>query len=642
MKRVIAIFFFVLVGALSYADALWTGAPTEAQAQARRPTRVDYSKFKHSTHAGAVKAAIKGGTQRLDCAYCHGSPTQENPDVLRSYPYKKYAAKSAAKHSACNDCHLIGGREALDSGLCLICHQNNNFAQMAKNVRPVFPNPKAVESQFYDRYSHKDHTDFFGSSDKFAERFKDKKKFKQDDHFECVACHDFNKAKTVVASIEFAPGVKENLPGHLECFACHFDEKELASEKERAKDKEAARKKPSFATNCVGCHAAEPKKAGTGSELAVHWFVRQIVNNEKNPPKPGSKPLKPFSHKTHENFEEIGGSKMDVGTKTCLECHATGKRADKRSDFFLEDKKSKEKQPRAGSCVECHKAEMQQKIEGAVKLESAKCTYCHALPTIKERAAAGVALPPPSHFFKKAAPTPTPTPKPEAKPEAKPAPPASNPEPAKSEPKPETKPATTVVVTPPTPPPSPPKSEPPKSEPPKPSSSPASPQPLPTTLLLGDPKKLKWAFERGPVEFDHTTHIKPTYAERCEVCHHTNKDARQETVQKCTDCHLLKGLPNNAKNKAGDEVDTEIAYHGSPDNQSNNAGCIECHKRFRDKHPESKAPIKAPCSGCHLDKQSSLQPGKRRQPAIGHPSWSSEWWGPIIQGYKQRQAAAGR
>jgi len=67
--------------------------------------------------------------------------------------------------------------------------------------------------------------------------------------------------------------------------------------------------------------------------------------------------------------------------------------------------------------VDCHKKEMQAKIEGAVTVEMAKCNYCHALPTIKafrkEGGANGVAMPPPSHFGKKAV-QPTPTPKPQS------------------------------------------------------------------------------------------------------------------------------------------------------------------------------------------------------------------------------------
>src|SRR4030095_10037687 len=119
--------------------------------------------------------------------------------------------------------------------------------------------------------------------------------------------------------------------------------------------------------------------------------------------------------------------------------------------------------------------------------------------------------------------------------------------------------------------------------------------------------------------FDHTTHIKPSYAERCEVCHHTNKDAKGELVLKCVSCHLEIGNAKNPKNKAGDEIDVEIAYHGNPDNQSNNAGCIECHKRARDKNPGSKAPVKTPCSGCHTEKQARLDLGRPPAPSVA-------WW----------------
>ena len=82
----------------------------------------------------------------------------------------------------------------------------------------------------------------------------------------------------------------------------------------------------------------------------------------------------------------------------------TAKRAEKRSDFFLEDRETGEKQPRAAGCVQCHKINMEQKIEGAAALEAAVCSYCHSLQTIKDRAASGAQLPPPNHFSKKTAP----------------------------------------------------------------------------------------------------------------------------------------------------------------------------------------------------------------------------------------------
>lgn len=136
-----------------------------------------------------------------------------------------------------------------------------------------------------------------------------------------------------------------------------------------------------------------------GSELTALWFARRIINTELNPAKPGVKAPLPFSHKTHE--DAVGASVAD-----CLSCHATAKTAVTLADFYLEDRKTLEKQPLPFSCVDCHKKEMQTKIEGAATLETAKCNYCHALGTIKGLGAKGVALPPPSHFGKKAGTTP--------------------------------------------------------------------------------------------------------------------------------------------------------------------------------------------------------------------------------------------
>ena len=98
----------------------------------------------------------------------------------------------------------------------------------------------------------------------------------------------------------------------------------------------------------------------TGSEQTALWFARQIVNTELNPPKQGGKLPLPFSHKTHD--DNVGKTVAD-----CLSCHATAKSAVTLQDFYLEDRKTKEKQPTALGCVTCHKKDgMQTKIEGAV------------------------------------------------------------------------------------------------------------------------------------------------------------------------------------------------------------------------------------------------------------------------------------
>lgn len=402
MKRIILILFFILAGVWLYADA--QGKRSAQPARPARPQRIDYSRFKHSSHAGALKASRKGAVQQLDCAYCHGTPAKDSPDVVRGYPYRKYGLKSELTHSACSDCHAITGREAIATdtfpAMCLICHQTATFARMGRNLR-TFPNPAAAASQFFDRYAHLEHTVYFEASSTFKERFKDKEKFKEENHFECVACHTPNQEKIVASKIEFDPGARESRPSHPECFVCHFNEKEVPKEK------------TAFATNCVGCHTLTAEQDGKGSELAVHWLRRQIVNPEKNPLKTrsGEEALKPFSHKSHEDDD-------DKSTRKCLECHVTAKRAVRRSDFFLEDsEETREKQPRAAGCIQCHNSEgeMQRKIEGAVTLETSKCSYCHSLPTLKERAAGGAQLPPPSHFGPKA--PSAPTPKPESKPE---------------------------------------------------------------------------------------------------------------------------------------------------------------------------------------------------------------------------------
>jgi hypothetical protein len=397
LKRMIFLLFFLLAGVLLYTGESWTSVSLNAQSRERPPTRIDYSKFKHPSHAGAIKASRKGTVQQLDCAYCHGRLTKGNPDVVRGYPYRKYGLKNEPTHSACLDCHAISGSDASVTErtfptMCLICHQNAIFTQMSRNLRP-FPNPAAAESQFFDRYSHARHALYFEASDIFKERFKDKEKFKEEDNFECVACHTMNQANVVVAKIRFAPGVKESRPSHPQCFVCHFNENEVPKEEPTL-----------FATNCTGCHAVRGEQTGKGSELAVHWFVRQIVNRDKILTRPGEDPTGPFSHKSHLVDDDDPSSKKcpDCQTRKCLECHTTAKKAEKRSDFFLESPETGEKQPRAAGCVQCHKINMEQKIEGEIKLEAAGCSYCHSLQTIKDRAAKGAQLPPLSHFSKKA------------------------------------------------------------------------------------------------------------------------------------------------------------------------------------------------------------------------------------------------
>ncbi|MBO0859937.1 MAG: hypothetical protein J2P21_16020 [Chloracidobacterium sp.] len=594
-----------------------TGQPRRTGARGTK--QIDYSKFNHSSHAGMVGGVLKQSkSQQLNCNYCHQDPTPDDPKVT-GYPNSKPGSK--VTHSACIACHLMAGRPEYPQ-MCLICHSTKPLAEMKDNVRQ-FPNPASgPNSQFYDHYSHSGHAGYFKSSETYKEIFKDKSKFKrpvgsEKDRFECAACHEENPEPQKVGGVEFAKGIKERAPGHQECFVCHFNEKEV--------DK----KSPTFALNCVGCHNLESKPKGMGSERATLWFNREIVNTEFNlakaPQKAGqkAKPPAPFNHEAHMgDYDDTKDKRYGKGTQSCLICHETGKTAATRSDFFNEFKKTMSKQPSAGSCIPCHKSEMQKTIAGPVTLESAQCSVCHALQTLKARAAKGVALPPQSHFAQpvlaKNKPSPPKGDKGEGEKDvalATPPKPNEGPEPtaATTESQPEKSDSSE---------PTPPKPEPAVEPAADASADPAASgarKPEPTGVVaLGETSRQPFGDQWGQHEkwgvvsnFNHKDHTQPKYSEKCEDCHHTNKDAKTEQVLACLNCHQSADSPVTAKKGGG--VDVEDAYHGVPDSdKAPKAGCIECHKRYKDKNPDSKAPIKSPCSGCHTEKAARLDPRMRR------------------------------
>jgi decaheme cytochrome c component MtrC/MtrF-like protein len=608
------------------------GASQPRRGKGRGTKQIDYTKFQHSSHAGLVGGVSKQiKSQELRCDYCHENPTLDQP-MVTGYPNMKPGGAKIT-HGACIECHDMAGRPEYPQ-MCLICHGTMPLAEMKKNVRP-FPNPASgPNSQFYDHYSHADHAGYFKSSKAYKEIFKDKTKFKEKDNFECAACHDENQLPVKVGGVEFAKGMKERAPGHKECFVCHFNEKEV--------DKASK----TFATNCVGCHNLDSKPKGMGSQLAALWFNREIVNTEFNPAKPPQKPGQkpklptPFNHEAHmADYDDTKEKRYGQGTQSCLICHETGKTAATRSDFFNEFRKTMSKQPSASSCIPCHQSEMQKSIGGAVTLESAKCSLCHSLQTIKARAAKGVTLPPLSHFIntgptlaKNNAP-PAPAPEP-AKPDTAAADPPPTPPTPTPAPEPTPTPATPTPTTDPTPKETAPAAkaaeEPAPSAPTPPTPSPAptpapagAVKPSPTGIInLGETTRQPFGDQWGQhakwgvvSNFNHGTHTQPKYAEKCEACHHTNKDAKAEVVQTCLTCHQSPDSPVTAEKGGG--VSCEDAYHGVPDSEKVPlAGCIECHKRYRDKDPNSKAPVKSPCSGCHTEKSARLDPrmfGPRRE-----------------------------
>jgi hypothetical protein len=676
-KRIVVLFFFILALALWLDAGSWMSALAQRVRSSGPPRQTKYSNFKHSSHAGRVKSLTQAkASYDLDCAYCHGTAVKDRlgKDLhgieATGFPNQKNAVSTDKTHSACVECHAFTGAK-IERDMCTICHDkmDTNPRKMATNIRAFPDQDLSPVSEFFDNYSHGNHVGYFES---FATQtpLKDRVKFydakgeqkanaKLDKNkFECSACHTNNSAPQIVGKITFAPGVKEKAPGHPECFVCHFDPKIIDPPKP---DKPNA--KNTFATNCSGCHQeiAKPYKDNRpvlGSEPAVLWFARQIINTEYNPKKEGVKAPLPYSHKTHD--DAVGKT-----VKDCLSCHVTGKTASTRSDFYLEDKKTKEKQPQITTCVDCHDKEMKTKIEGAVTLETAKCNYCHSLQTIRTYSIMGVQLPPPNHFGgkppkpqpvlaantpKDPKPTPAPTPAPQTTGQdvAKVNPPASpTVKPEEPKPTPAPTPATPTVKPEepkPTPAPTPAPAEdkvavntPPKENP-APATAPATtaaakppaggPEPLPGKILLGDPKQMpkEWGeFGRGPTEFDHNSHLKPPYSKNCEECHHTNKDTRNEAVQKCWECHFQEGFEAKGQSK----VNLKDAYHGveEPANKAINAGCIECHKRYYEANPDKeKTGPTTKCAGCHLEKTSNLQIRQRNE-------WLIEQWTALFRYY---------
>src|SRR5262245_3915940 len=110
IKKVVVILTLIFVFALwrSVIAQKPPGASQPGRVAARGAKQIDYSKFKHSTHAGMVGGALKkSDPQELKCDYCHQTPTKEKPEVT-GYPYEKPGSK--VSHSACTDCHTLTNR----------------------------------------------------------------------------------------------------------------------------------------------------------------------------------------------------------------------------------------------------------------------------------------------------------------------------------------------------------------------------------------------------------------------------------------------------------------------------------------------------------------------------------------------------
>ena len=122
---------------------------------------------------------------------------------------------------------------------------------------------------------------------------------------------------------------------------------------------------------------------------------------------------------------------------------------------------------------------------------------------------------------------------------------------------------------------------------------------VPKPMMLGEPGNGPWGTDDkwGVSKFTHEEHYSK-YKIDCHTCHHTNgagDAAKTEEVKRCVACHKESGNEKNPVNAdSGDEIDVKLGFHGSPDNTTNQAGCITCHKQ-RKVEPTG-------CAGCHASK----------------------------------------
>ena len=552
---------------------------------ASQAAKTNYAKFTHASHDGKVTVPGSKQTVELKCGNCH-EVTKEKPEPTKfpvEDPTRKQTTAPGKQHSACVTCHraqfFSGASASAGPPICTVCHVK--AGPTAKELKP-FPNPNQEFSQFGDEFSHKTHAGYFklyasnnapsptapgDRTERFRFVYASISTVQPKTKFDCAKCHSPEKE-----------GVTESAAAHQACFVCHFDESKV--------DK----KSDTYALNCVGCHSKLPAD-GKGTP-SIHEYKRvEVIPESKNPA---------FSHKTHE------GEMKDVqGAAFCLKCHVTGLTATTRADLLYSEK-TKLNQPPFSACIDCHASDGK-KPRPTVKPENVKCLKCHTLAKVQPISFA----PPPSHTGDSA-----PADKPAEKPADKPTTPdksATKPAdaPATKTPDPVVKKPEEKAVT------APPKTENPPAKTDNTPTKPSTPvvpgnttaggsREMPKgTLLLGNPPFFA-AIKKPAVPFSHENHTKPAYAERCETCHHTNKNLAgdpTEKAAKCTTCHKDMDDDAGVKSASGDIIDFQIAYHGDKKGKSN-AGCTVCHDRAKQKNAASKAPTG--CNDCHTGKVASL------------------------------------
>ena len=284
---------------------LWTSSNAQE--------KVDYSRFTHKTHTGAVKLPGSQETRELKCDACHERIVSRQP-LLAANEHNQRLQVNFPGHKACVECHITQfTKRPLQT--CAICH-NQSQGMTARPPQRDFPARRDYNA-YFDGKQHVDHVNKYALAD-------GKK-------LECTSCHK-PTAKQAALTI----------PAHAECYVCHAPNSSDAKAKLKA--------------DCSVCHTQMTERAEPFSQLYTSRAFGAF-----------------FAHRTHVTY--AGGScaichtlegkynqplaapskirvkeHLSPGERSgrgCFSCHDGGTHYG-RAAFSGED---------AGACIKCHKTQ---------------------------------------------------------------------------------------------------------------------------------------------------------------------------------------------------------------------------------------------------------------------------------------------
>lgn len=289
------------------------------------PTRIDYSRFRHSTKQ-----------HQEPCNTCHRAPTA-NWKKVRAFP----DVADYPDHDACVRCHRPQFFKGAQPLICSNCHTK---VSPRDEVRFAFRNP-AQPQQFTVEFPHDKHQDVIaGLRQQRAtigcEQFR-RASFvlvyaaeDRVDYNNCTICHTTNqRTPTAPAAgwvdnfVPAADSFKTAPTAHSACFNCHWKNQEPIKD------------------NCVGCH--KPAAAHIPVTVPVRKSMK-FGHEEKNHIAECT-----TCHINITKSASLRGLKPDVPITGCTGCHnKSGSREDLNKELVAIDKN------KDFVCTYCHTSDV--------------------------------------------------------------------------------------------------------------------------------------------------------------------------------------------------------------------------------------------------------------------------------------------